>query len=214
MATPPPATLAGRRTSEVAGTVAVLAVAWAVGIRWRDAVPVLWLALGAAALLGVAARVLQTRHGVRWEVGHDVWLALPAAAIHLAVSYVAIPVAEAIVPLIGDQAESLVFDVAGGAPTWLVAAIAGVVIAPLEELFWRGTVQADLGVGRPWWLAVAISTGAFMAFHVPTGQLPLISAAALGGLVWGWLRERTEGVAAPMLAHGMWTAAIVLVPPT
>lgn len=202
------------RRREIALALAVLTPLWTLGVALRAEVTVLWVSTFAALAMGVAAVVLQIRHRVPPTVGRDVWLALPAAAVHLALSYVLIPVAEAIVPLIGRQAEDIVLDARGGLPTVVVALIAAMVIAPLEELFWRGSVHPSLGVGRPWWQAVLLSTATFVGFHLPTLQLPLISAAALGGLVWGWLRERTGGLAAPVVAHAIWTGAMVLVPPT
>jgi membrane protease YdiL (CAAX protease family) len=202
------------RRREIALALLVLVPLWTLGVSLRDEVAVLLVSLLAAVAMGVAATILQVRHHVRPQVGHDVWIALPAAAAHLAVSYVAIPVAEAVVPLIGEQAEGLVLDARGGLPTIVVALVAALVIAPLEELFWRGSVQPSLGVGRTPTEAILLTTAAFAGFHLPTLQLPLISAAALGGLVWGWLRERTDGLAAPVVAHAIWTGAMVLVPPT
>ena len=214
----PPETLARPdrriRRREIAIALAVLTPLWTLGVALRSEVTVLAVSTVAAVMMGAAAVLLQIRHRVPPRVGHDVWIALPAAAAHLVVSYVAIPVAEAIVPLIGEQAESLVLDARGGLPTVAVALLAGLVIAPLEELFWRGSVHPSLAVGRTWWQAVLLSTATFVGFHLPTLQLPLISAAALGGLVWGWLRERTDGLAAPVIAHAIWTAAMVVVPPT
>ncbi len=71
----------------------------------------------------------------------------------------------------------------------------------------RASASAARPRGRSW-------SPRSLGFHLPTLQLTLISAAALGGLVWGWLRERTEGMAAPVVAHAIWTGAMVLVPPT
>ena len=211
---PVPGTDRRPRQRDVAIAVVVLAPLWALAISQRDRFPVLWIAVTAGVVLGLAATILMARHRVTLRAGHDVWLALPAAALHLAVSYVAIPVATALVPLIGEQAEGLVFDARGGLPTAAVAAIAAVVVAPLEEVFWRGAVQPLVGTGRAPIATVVLTSLVFVAYHVPTLQLPLISAAALGGLVWGWLRERTDGVSAPIVAHAIWTAAMVVVPPT
>ena len=202
------------RGREIAVALVVLTPLWALGVALRGQLNVLWISTAAGVAFGIAAVVLQARHHVPPRVGHDVWWALPAAAAHLAVSYAAIPVAEAIVPLIGRQAEDIVVGAKGDLPTLLVAAISAFGIAPLEELFWRGAVQPSLGVGRSPLYAIGITTAVFMGFHVPTLQLPLISAALLGGVVWGWLRERTEGIAAPIIAHAIWTGAMVLVPPT
>ncbi len=210
-ATRPTAAAVPRREATLA--VGVLTVLWALAAHLGDHLPVLWVSLAAALAVGAAAVVLLARHHARLQPGHDVWLALPVAAAHLAVSYVAIPVATAVVPLIGEQADALVLDAQGGLPTVVVAMIAGAVIAPLEELFWRGVVQPSLGAGRPPLVATAIGTAAFLAFHLPTLLLPLIGAALLGGLAWGWLRERTDGLAAPVVAHAIWTAAMVVAPP-
>lgn len=193
--------------------VAILTPLWALAVHLGDHLPVVWVSLAAAVAVGTAAVVLLARHHARLQLGHDLWLALPVAAAHLAVSYVAIPVATAVVPLIGEQAETLVLDARGAVPTLVVALIAGAVIAPLEELFWRGAIQPSLGAGRPPLVAVGLGTAAFLAFHLPTLQLPLIGAALLGGVAWGWLRERTGGLAAPVIAHAIWTAAMVGAPP-
>lgn len=199
---------------EAVAAVAVLTPLWALAVLRGDQLPVLWVSLAAALAVGTAAVVLLARHGARLQAGHDVWLALPVAAAHLAVSYVAIPVATAVLPLIGEQADTLVLDARGALPTVVVTLLAGVVIAPLEELFWRGAVQPSLGAGHPPLTATALGTAAFLTFHLPTLQLPLIGAAVLGGLAWGWLRERTGGLAAPALAHALWTATMVVAPPT
>lgn len=198
---------------EAVAAVALLTPLWALAVLRGDHLPVLWVSLAAAVAVGAAGSVLLVRHGARLQAGHDVWLALPVAAVHLAVSYVAIPVATAVVPLVGEQADALVLDATDALPTIAVAMIAGLVIAPLEELFWRGAVQPSLGAGRPPLAATAVGTAAFLAFHLPTLQLPLIGAALLGGVAWGWLRERTEGLAAPVVAHAIWTATMVLAPP-
>lgn len=212
----PPGTSPSRRIRlrEIGMALAVLIPLWTLGTALQGEGTVLWVALGAGLALGTAATLLLVRHHARPRFGHDVWLALPVVAIHLAFSYVAVPVATAIIPLIGEQAETLVFDATGGLPTVAVAAIAALVIAPLEELFWRGTVQPAFGTDRTSLQAIGLTTATFVLYHLPTLQLPLISAAVLGGIVWGWLRERTDGLAAPVIAHAIWTGAMVVVPPT
>ena len=192
---------------------AALALLWAAGLELARPNAVLWAALALGFLLLAVSAVAIHRGLPRPRVGHDVWLAVPVALAHLAVSYAAIPLAEAVVPLVGEQADDLVFDATSAIPTAAVAAIAGLVVAPLEEVFWRGTLQTALGRGRSANATIAVTTAVFVAFHVPSLQLPLMGAALLGGLAWGWLRERTEGLLAPVLAHASWTTMIVLVPP-
>lgn len=194
--------------------VAVLAPLWAVGLAVRPGGTVLWPAVAVALAMGAVALALQGRHRAPVRVGHDVWLAVPAALVHLVLSYLLVPVAVAVVPVLGRQADELVFDARTGLPLPVVALIAAVVVAPLEELFWRGTVQPGLGLGHSRSAAVALGTATFVGFHLLTLQLPLMAAALLGGLVWGWLYERTGGIAAPAFAHAVWTTAMVLRAPT
>ncbi len=194
----------------------LVAMLWTLLLEFRPAGGVLGAAIIVALSLSAVAVVVVARrwYGITWEVGHDVWLFLPVLVAHLAVSHLAIPAATAIIPLIGRQADDLVFTATSGLPDVAVALVAAVFIAPLEELWWRGTLQPVLRPNRSAWAAIGLTTAAFVAFHLPTGQLPLMGAALLGGIAWGWLRERTGGILAPVLAHAGWTAGMVLFPPT
>lgn len=175
-------------------------------------------------VLAIVARV--TSQAPPWSVGHDVWLALPVIVVHLAVSYAAIPIATAILPLVGEQAAALVATATTQWSPMVVALLSALLVAPMEEEFWRGTMQPRLGQvvdhadrpgdrvrGHVSWRAILATTGVFCLFHVPTGNIALIGASLLGGIAWGWLHARTEGMLAPVLAHGTWTAAMALFPP-
>lgn len=197
--------------------IATIAVAmlWTVLLELRPggvlgAAIITALTLSAIAVVVVARRV----SGITWEVGHEVWLAAPVLAVHLLLSHLLVPAASAIIPLLGRQADDLVFTATLDLPDVVVALIAGILIAPLEELWWRGTLQPMLRPNRTRWATIGLTTAAFVAFHLPTGQLPLMGAALLGGIAWGWLRERTGGILAPIFAHAGWTASMVVFPPT
>ncbi|MBY5161774.1 CPBP family intramembrane glutamic endopeptidase [Salsipaludibacter albus] len=205
-----------RRRRWLAVATVLVAMLWTVLLETLPFGGVLGAAvITAVAMTAVALVVVARRYyDVRWQVGHDVWLAAPVLAVHLLVSYIAIPAATAVIPLVGRQANQLVFTATSDLPEWAVALVAALLVAPLEELWWRGTLQTVLRHGRSPWRAIGLTTAAFVAFHLPTFQLPLMGAALLGGIAWGWLRERTDGVLAPMLAHAGWTLGMVLAPPT
>lgn len=214
----PPAPAGSRRRIGrrwLVAAIVLMALLWAVLLATLPFGGVLGAAAITAIALAAVAVVVVSRHyyDIRWERGHDVWLALPVLAVHLGLSYLLIPVATAVIPLVGRQADQLVFTATSDLPPVAVALVAAVLVAPLEELWWRGTVQPVLRQGRTSWQAITLTTAAFVAFHVPTGQLPLMGAAVLGGIAWGWLRERTEGLVAPIIAHAGWTASMVLLPP-
>lgn len=96
------------------------------------------------------------------------------------------------------------------------------VVGALEELAWRGLVlpilEERMGPAR----ASVTTTLFYAAAHVPTlflladpaaGRNPLLVLAAFGcGLVWAYLRFRTGRLAPVILAHGLFTWAIVEFP--
>lgn len=85
-----------------------------------------------------------------------------------------------------------------------------VVAAPVfEEMVFRGLLLGCL-LARGWnsWIAVAVTAAAFASTH---GQyyLPGLISVFVGGLLFGWLRIISGGLAAPLLAHAAMNAWVV-----
>lgn len=92
-----------------------------------------------------------------------------------------------------------------------------------EEVAYRGVFVALLHRALPWadgarrWWPVVVTAGAFGVWHglsVRDGAVSFDALAAsfpfVGGLAYGWLRERTGSVAVPVVAHNLGnTAALV-----
>lgn len=89
-----------------------------------------------------------------------------------------------------------------------------------EELSYRGVIQPGLNesLGRPWkflgaqvgwgWLMTSVIFWATHAFRVdPQMHLsfywPTLTMQLIVGFVLGWIRERTESVFPPMIAHNL-----------
>ncbi len=96
----------------------------------------------------------------------------------------------------------------------LGAAVAlAAVIAPAEELFWRGAVQGALRprLGRVGCVVVAsvLSSAVLLAFGVP-----LLALGALAtSLAWGGLAEWRRSLGAPWVSHALWDVLIVVLAP-
>jgi membrane protease YdiL (CAAX protease family) len=99
----------------------------------------------------------------------------------------------------------------------LVAALSLLVIAPTEELLYRGAVQASLYdvTSRPW--AVVIASVPFTLAHVPTlyadtaepSAIALSLTAIFGlSLVFGWLHARSDDLLVPVAVHGAYNAVV------
>jgi membrane protease YdiL (CAAX protease family) len=87
-------------------------------------------------------------------------------------------------------------------------------IAPAEELFWRGLLQRS--AARRWGSPrAAVAAGiAYGGVHVVTGNLALIGAATVAGLYWSLLASVGAPMAALIVSHAVWDVYIFLVAPT
>ncbi|PSQ11154.1 hypothetical protein BRC93_06715 [Halobacteriales archaeon QS_5_70_15] len=99
----------------------------------------------------------------------------------------------------------------------LVAALSLLVIAPTEELLYRGAVQASLYdvTSRPW--AVVIASVPFTLAHVPTLYVDTAEPSAIAlsltaifglSLVFGWLHARSDDLLVPVAVHGAYNAVV------
>lgn len=98
------------------------------------------------------------------------------------------------------------------APTWWLIALAAAVGAPIaEEILFRGYLYGVLRDSRlgPM-LAAAVSAALWAGLHF-SYTIYGIAAIFLIGLYLAWLRDRTGGLLAPILAHSIYNAMIVAV---
>ena len=110
-------------------------------------------------------------------------------------------------PLIGSALDG-VLATADAGPTALVLLVA-LLNGAGEELFFRGALHAALEPHRP---AVA-GTIVYVVVTAATGNVALVIAAAVMGVVFSVERLSTRGVLAPMLTHLTWSTLMVLALP-
>ena len=93
--------------------------------------------------------------------------------------------------------------------------VSTVLVAPGEELLWRGVVLEVLrdGVASPGWLAPVIAWIAYLAANSASASLPIVLGAVVGGVVWTGLAVVTGGVLASIACHVVWTGLMVAFPP-
>jgi uncharacterized protein len=100
------------------------------------------------------------------------------------------------------------------APRWFIASALALLIAPGEELFWRGLVNGYLmqRLGRVG--GSALGAVVYGAIHLITGNLTLTGAAGIAGAFWS-LQYLAEGrLPAVIVSHIAWDLWIFLVQPT
>lgn len=96
----------------------------------------------------------------------------------------------------------------------LGAALAlALVIAPAEELFWRGVLQQALRprLGR---VGCALVSAVLSSLVLLAFGEPLLALAAFPtSLAWGLLAEWRRGLVAPWVSHSLWDVLIVILLP-
>jgi membrane protease YdiL (CAAX protease family) len=95
-----------------------------------------------------------------------------------------------------------------------LAARLALVIAPAEELFWRGFVQRRMARRFGRWRGAALSSLAYAGAHVSTGNLTLVGAAGTAGAFWSTLAAAGMPMPALIVSHVAWDLWIFLVAPT
>ena len=109
-------------------------------------------------------------------------------------------------PVLDDQVSAVTAYADRGTGVLIVAVT--LVTGVAEELFFRGSVYAALPT-HP----VAVSTLVYALVTLATGNIALVAAAAVLGLVVGLERRSSGGVLAPAITHVTWSLVMLLVLP-
>jgi membrane protease YdiL (CAAX protease family) len=95
-----------------------------------------------------------------------------------------------------------------------IAARLATVIAPAEELFWRGLVQEALMGRFGRWRGATLAAMAYGGVHVVTGNFTLFGAAGIAGAHWCALYAAGVPLGALVVSHVTWDVWIFLLQPT
>ncbi|MFH0765039.1 MAG: type II CAAX endopeptidase family protein [Calditrichota bacterium] len=106
-----------------------------------------------------------------------------------------------------DRQLASIYQTREQAPLWLISILLIFIIAPGEEIFWRGLVQSKLE--RSWGGGIGYLTAALLytLVHLPSLNLMLIGAAAVCGIFWGALYRLTGSIWPGIISHSLWDAA-------
>ncbi|MBA3551760.1 MAG: CPBP family intramembrane metalloprotease [Actinobacteria bacterium] len=106
-----------------------------------------------------------------------------------------------------------VYDQRRGFSLGAALLLSGLVVAPFEEVFWRGLFQTRLAQALGWPAGAALAWAAYVLANAASGSLPVIAGAIVGGAVWGGLALWTHGALASIVCHSIWTALMIVRPP-
>ncbi|MCH7619284.1 MAG: CPBP family intramembrane metalloprotease [Candidatus Marinimicrobia bacterium] len=126
--------------------------------------------------------------------------------------------------LVGNLAVKSLFDFAGReiegiystksqAEPYLIGTLLLLVIAPAEEIFWRGFIQKKysdrLGKWKGFFLALAL----YSVVHVWSLNLILVGAAFTAGAFWGLMYMKYNSIVPGIISHGIWDLFIFILYP-
>ena len=106
------------------------------------------------------------------------------------------------------------YDLREGIPNWLIALLLVGVIAPCEELFWRGLVFDSLARRFGHVRGGALASLCYSVAHIGSGNLTLSGAAGVGGVFWGLQYSVQKRLPAVIVSHAIFDILILLVAPT
>lgn len=121
--------------------------------------------------------------------------------------------ARQVMPRGPSEIESI-YRLRSAAPRWLIALLLAAIIAPGEELFWRGLLQGALTERYGPGVGTALAAASYGAVHFCSGNLTLTGAATTAGAFWGLQYAVQRRLASNVVSHILWDVWIFLIAPT
>jgi membrane protease YdiL (CAAX protease family) len=99
-------------------------------------------------------------------------------------------------------------------PPLVIAAYLAGIIAPGEELFWRGLVQGALVRRLGTTRGVAAAIACYATTQAASGNLALVGGAAVAGAFWSTQYQLQRRLAPVIVSHILWDISILLLFPS
>ena len=184
-------------------TLVLAALFWVVAFLWT---PISFWTLMALAtgILGILSLVMRgpflLREGFRPK---DVLIGVGSAMVLYGVFWVGNWLADAILPFAESQVLD-VYELKTHASLLIIGVLMALVIAAGEEMYWLGLVQETAtrrwGVRGGW----IVSVLAYGGVHIVTGNVMIVVAALVAGVVWSGIYAVERRILPLILSHILW----------
>jgi membrane protease YdiL (CAAX protease family) len=176
-----------------------------------------WLGMAAATTLLGGATLLVQRGALRRLFRYEprfLWIGLAHAVLLYALSRLGVWIMATFFSWVMPQVQAI-YATRGQLDPRLIALTLVLVIAPFEEIFWRGLVLDKLLDVAPARLALVASVALYCLVHAWALNPMLLVAALVLGAHWSYLYFRFRSLVPGLVSHALWDVAIfVLFPVT
>ena len=182
---------------------------------WTKSLINFWIGMtlfsGSLALTSIALTRDKTAEIFEFKQSY-IWIGIISAAILYLIFF------------IGDMAVKSVFDFAkveieniystkSQASTIKIGLLLFLVIAPAEEIFWRGFVQRKYSEKFGKWRGLLLAVILYSLVHIWSFNLMLIAAAMVAGIFWSLLYLRYNSIVPGIISHAVWDLFIFVLYP-
>ncbi len=98
-------------------------------------------------------------------------------------------------------------------PGWVISLLLIFIIAPAEEIFWRGLVQKYLSALTSPRFGIIVGAMIYALVHLWANNGVLVLAAFVCGIIWGWQYHKSGSLAGPIISHIIWDMAVFIFAP-
>lgn len=169
------------------------------------------IANGALAIVSIVRALFDGRHLFSFRIRYIAWGIVSAVILYFLFRFGNFLLGK-YYPALAVQTASL-YGLKELMDERIIAPLLFFIIAPGEEIFWRGMIQRTLAnnfgeiIG---WIAGAML---YAAVHLWAGKPVLFGAAVVGGLYWGFLFKRFGALWPGIVSHAIWGLLIFILYP-
>lgn len=141
-----------------------------------------------------------------------IWIGISSAIGLYFIFKVGAWIAIMIFPFAGEQISSIYLK-SNTLPLPFVGTLLFLVVAPCEEIYWRGTLQKAFMKRWGETLGFMITTLIYGLVHIWSLNFILVIAALTAGTFWGWIYKGEKSIYPVIISHALWNLLIFVIFP-
>lgn len=141
-----------------------------------------------------------------------IWIGIISAAFLYLIFFLGNIVVKSVFDFAKVEIESI-YSTKSQASTIKIGLLLLLVIAPAEEIFWRGFVQRKYSEKWGKWRGFLFAVIVYSLVHVWSFNLMLIGAAMVAGLFWGFMYLKYNSTVPGIISHAVWDLFIFVIYP-